>query len=131
VQAVNRSNSTVFQNAALEKHAAPKAFHSQHGYVLSQCLRYNQLGKAPEMRIHNVDRHLHSIEVKAVPLRHFQHGKSKAFVMTKIDGRTKETATNQINDSLKRLKVEHIDLLQHHEILRYDALMANKSTLSH
>jgi uncharacterized protein len=46
--------------------------------------------------------------------------RNKAFVMTKIDGRTKETATNQINDSLKRLKVEHIDLLQHHEILRYD-----------
>ncbi len=46
--------------------------------------------------------------------------RNKAFVMTKIDGRTKETATNQINDSLKRLKVDHIDLLQHHEILRYD-----------
>jgi uncharacterized protein len=40
--------------------------------------------------------------------------------MTKIDGRTKEAATNQINDSLKRLKVDHIDLLQHHEVLRYD-----------
>jgi aryl-alcohol dehydrogenase-like predicted oxidoreductase len=46
--------------------------------------------------------------------------RNKAFVMTKIDGRTKETATNQINDSLRRLKVDHIDLLQHHEILRYD-----------
>ena len=46
--------------------------------------------------------------------------RNKAFVMTKIDGRTKETATNQINDSLKRLKVEHIDLLQHHEVIRYD-----------
>jgi aryl-alcohol dehydrogenase-like predicted oxidoreductase len=46
--------------------------------------------------------------------------RNKAFVMTKIDGRTKETATNQINDSLKRLKVDHIDLLQHHEVLRYD-----------
>ena len=43
--------------------------------------------------------------------------RNKAFVMTKIDGRTKETATNQINDSLKRLKVDHIDLLQHHEEL--------------
>ena len=46
--------------------------------------------------------------------------RNKAFVMTKIDGRTKETATNQINDSLRRLKVDHIDLLQHHEVLRYD-----------
>jgi uncharacterized protein len=46
--------------------------------------------------------------------------REKAFVMTKIDGRTKETATNQINDSLKRLKVDHIDLLQHHEVIRFD-----------
>jgi predicted aldo/keto reductase-like oxidoreductase len=44
----------------------------------------------------------------------------KAFVMTKIDGRTREVAANQIDTSLKRLKVDHIDLLQHHEILRYD-----------
>ena len=40
--------------------------------------------------------------------------------MTKIDGRTKEVATNQINDSLRRLKVDHIDLLQHHEVIRFD-----------
>jgi len=46
--------------------------------------------------------------------------RSKAFVMTKIDGRTKETATNQIETSLKRLKRDHIDLLQHHEVIRYD-----------
>ena len=46
--------------------------------------------------------------------------RQKAFVMTKIDGRTKEVATNQINDSLSRLKVDHIDLLQHHEVLRFD-----------
>ena len=46
--------------------------------------------------------------------------RQKAFVMTKIDGRTKEVATDQINDSLRRLKVDHIDLLQHHEILRFD-----------
>jgi predicted aldo/keto reductase-like oxidoreductase len=46
--------------------------------------------------------------------------REKAFVMTKIDGRTKELAENQINDSLQRLKVDHIDLLQHHEVLRYD-----------
>jgi len=46
--------------------------------------------------------------------------RQKAFVMTKLDGRTKEVAANQIETSLKRLKVDHIDLLQHHEILRYD-----------
>jgi predicted aldo/keto reductase-like oxidoreductase len=46
--------------------------------------------------------------------------RQKAFVMTKIDGRTKEVAENQIDTSLKRLKVDHIDLLQHHEVLRYD-----------
>lgn len=46
--------------------------------------------------------------------------RQKAFVMTKIDGRTKETAASQIETCLKRLKVDHIDLLQHHEIIRYD-----------
>jgi len=46
--------------------------------------------------------------------------RQKAFVMTKLDGRTKELATDQINDSLRRLKVDHIDLLQHHEVIRFD-----------
>ena len=46
--------------------------------------------------------------------------RAKAFVMTKIDGRTKEIAANQINDSLRRLNVDHIDLMQHHEVIRFD-----------
>ena len=46
--------------------------------------------------------------------------RKKAFVMTKLDGRTKEVAAHQIDTSLKRLKVDHIDLLQHPMILRYD-----------
>ena len=46
--------------------------------------------------------------------------RQKAFVMTKIDGRTKEAAASQIEESLKRLQVDHIDLLQHHEVIRFD-----------
>lgn len=44
--------------------------------------------------------------------------REKAFLMTKIDGRDKGTATNQINESLKRLETDHIDLLQFHEVIR-------------
>jgi len=46
--------------------------------------------------------------------------RKKAFVMTKVDGRTKKEAARQIHQSLKRLGVDHIDLLQHHEIIRFD-----------
>jgi aryl-alcohol dehydrogenase-like predicted oxidoreductase len=46
--------------------------------------------------------------------------REKAFVMTKVDGRTKKEASRQIDQSLKRLGVDHIDLLQHHEIIRFD-----------
>ena len=46
--------------------------------------------------------------------------RKKAFVMTKLDGRTKESANKQLDESLKRLQVDHIDLLQHHEIIRFD-----------
>ena len=46
--------------------------------------------------------------------------RSRAFVMTKVDGRTKAAATRQLHQSLKRLQVDHIDLLQHHEIIRFD-----------
>jgi len=46
--------------------------------------------------------------------------RKKAFVMTKVDGRTKKEAAKQIDQSLKRLGVDHVDLLQHHEIIRYD-----------
>lgn len=40
--------------------------------------------------------------------------------MTKIDGRTKEAATKQLDESLKRLKTDRVDLVQHHEVIRYD-----------
>ena len=46
--------------------------------------------------------------------------RNKVFLMTKIDGRNRNNAADQIDDSLKRLKTDHIDLLQHHEILRFD-----------
>ena len=44
--------------------------------------------------------------------------RQKVFLMTKIDGRTKQEAARQINESLKRLQTDHIDLLQHHEVIR-------------
>ena len=46
--------------------------------------------------------------------------RERAFLMTKIDGRTKEEAAKQLDESLERLEVDHIDLVQHHEILRYE-----------
>ena len=46
--------------------------------------------------------------------------RKKAFLMTKIDGRTKKEAARQLNASLRRLQVDAIDLVQHHEILRYE-----------
>src|ERR1700733_11208567 len=46
--------------------------------------------------------------------------RKKVFLMTKIDGRTKKEAEKQINTSLKRLKTDHIDLVQHHEIIRFE-----------
>ncbi len=46
--------------------------------------------------------------------------REKIFLMTKIDGRTKNIAAKQIDESLKRLKTDCIDLIQHHEILRFE-----------
>src|SRR5579864_4149546 len=46
--------------------------------------------------------------------------RQKVFLMTKIDGRTKEAAERQIETSLERLQTDHIDLVQHHEVIRFD-----------
>jgi len=46
--------------------------------------------------------------------------REKAFLMTKIDGRTAQSATNQLEESLQRLQADHIDLLQFHEVIRMD-----------
>jgi aryl-alcohol dehydrogenase-like predicted oxidoreductase len=44
----------------------------------------------------------------------------KVFLMTKIDGRTKKEAARQLEHSLERLETDCIDLVQHHEILRFE-----------
>jgi aryl-alcohol dehydrogenase-like predicted oxidoreductase len=44
--------------------------------------------------------------------------RQKAFLMTKIDGQTKQAATQQLEESLRRLQTDHIDLLQFHEVIR-------------
>ena len=46
--------------------------------------------------------------------------RDKVFLMSKMDGRTKQEAARQIDMSLERLRTDRIDLVQHHEILRYD-----------
>lgn len=46
--------------------------------------------------------------------------RDRVFLMTKIDGRSKKEAARQLDESLKRLQVDMIDLVQHHEILRFE-----------
>jgi predicted aldo/keto reductase-like oxidoreductase len=46
--------------------------------------------------------------------------RAKVFLMTKIDGRTRELAAKQIEESLQRLQTDHIDLVQHHEVIRLE-----------
>jgi aryl-alcohol dehydrogenase-like predicted oxidoreductase len=46
--------------------------------------------------------------------------RQKVFLMTKIDGRDKNTAARQIEESLGRLQTDVIDLLQFHEVIRLD-----------
>src|SRR4029077_9525727 len=46
--------------------------------------------------------------------------RKKVFLMTKIDGRTKKAAAEQLDQSLQRLKTDVIDLLQFHEVIRLE-----------
>jgi aryl-alcohol dehydrogenase-like predicted oxidoreductase len=46
--------------------------------------------------------------------------RNKVFLMSKVDARNKDDATDQLHDSLTRLNTDHLDLWQFHEVLRYD-----------
>ena len=46
--------------------------------------------------------------------------RQKVFVMTKIDGRTKEEYNKQLEQSMGRLGVDMIDLVQFHEVIRME-----------
>jgi predicted aldo/keto reductase-like oxidoreductase len=44
--------------------------------------------------------------------------RKKAFLMTKIDGQIKDVANRQLDDCLRRLQTDGIDLVQCHEVIR-------------
>jgi aryl-alcohol dehydrogenase-like predicted oxidoreductase len=46
--------------------------------------------------------------------------REKVFLMSKLDGRKKKEAVKQLDESLRRLQTDHLDLIQHHEIIRFD-----------
>ena len=46
--------------------------------------------------------------------------RDKVFLMTKIDGRSKKEAARQLSESLRRLQTDRIDLVQHHEVIRFE-----------
>ena len=58
--------------------------------------------------------------------------RQKVFLMTKFDGRTKDSTAKQIDESLQRLQTDHVDLMQYHENIRFedpDRFFASKGPL--
>ncbi len=46
--------------------------------------------------------------------------RQKVFLMTKFDGRTRKSTAQQIDESLKRLQTDIVDLMQYHENIRME-----------
>ena len=46
--------------------------------------------------------------------------RQKVFLMTKFDGRTRQSAARQIDESLQRLQTDRVDLMQYHENIRME-----------
>lgn len=46
--------------------------------------------------------------------------RDKVFLMTKLDGRSKQLAAQQLDESLQRLQTDYLDLVQFHEVLRFE-----------
>lgn len=46
--------------------------------------------------------------------------RGRVFLMTKNDGRTKDEFEKQLHQSLQRLQTDHVDLIQFHEIIRFE-----------
>jgi aryl-alcohol dehydrogenase-like predicted oxidoreductase len=46
--------------------------------------------------------------------------RDRVFLMTKFDGRTRDSAARQMDESLKRLGVDCLDLIQFHEVIRLE-----------
>ncbi len=46
--------------------------------------------------------------------------RSRVFMMTKLDGRTGDAFNKQLDESLRRLQTDHVDLIQFHEVIRFE-----------